>query len=313
MIRRCLLVLVACSCSAVPQPLGEVQVSGCPTETIPASLSGVSGPTDYVELQRGRCFGSCPVYSVRIYRDGRVAWNGNQFVQAVGQRATNIAPEAASGLIDKFGTSGFWGLCDRYARMVTDLSATLTTVHVANAEKSVSDYADAAPDWLRELNTTVDKLADVYSWIHGDPRDQVLPRLLDDGRGPKPGLTDLMQAAWKGNLNEIKKQLAAGANPNAQDSSGATALFYATRADSQETLTALLQSGADPNIRTYKGQTALMAASISYQAPKEKIKVLLAAGAELNARDNDGQTALTLAERYHSQEPDVVAFLRSSR
>jgi hypothetical protein len=234
-------------------------------------------------------------------------------VQAVGERAAHIAPEAAGALIDKFGTSGFWALCDRYARMVTDLSANLTTVHLANAEKSVSDYADAAPNSLQELNFTVDKLADTYGWVHGDPRDQVLPRLLDDGRGPKPGLTDLMQAAWKGDLNEIKKQLAAGANPNAQDSSGATALIYATHADSPEALTALLQSGADPNIRTYKGQTALMAASIFYRAPKEKIKILLAAGAELNERDSDGQTALTLAERYLSQEPDVAAFLRSSR
>ncbi len=234
-------------------------------------------------------------------------------MQAVGERAANIAPEAASALIDTFGTSGFWSLCGSYARMVTDLSATLTTIHLANAEKSVSDYADAAPEWFRELSRTVDKLADTYGWIHGDPRDQVLPRLLDDGRGPKPGLTDLMKAAWKGDLNEIKKQLAAGANPNAQDSSGATALIYAAGANSPQALTALLRADADPNLRTYKGQTALMAASISYQEPKEKIKVLLAAGADLNARDNDGQTALTLAERYHSHEPDVVAFLRSSR
>jgi hypothetical protein len=76
-----------------------------------------------------------------------------------------MAPEAASALIDKFGASGFWSLCGSYARMVTDLSGTLTTVHLGNAEKYVSDYASAAPDWFRELIVAIEKLAGTYGWI----------------------------------------------------------------------------------------------------------------------------------------------------
>lgn len=160
---RTLVFMLACSFSAVPQPPGEVQTSGCPTPTT-ASPQSRPAPGDYVELQRGRCFGSCPVYTVRVYRDGRVTWSGKQFVREVGERTGNISPEAASALIDKFGTAGFWSLCGSYARMVTDLSGTLTTVHLGNAEKSVSDYANAAPEWFREINLTIEKLAGTRGW-----------------------------------------------------------------------------------------------------------------------------------------------------
>jgi ankyrin repeat protein len=176
----------------------------------------------------------------------------------------------------------------------------------------VSDRADGAPDWLRELDLAVDTLADTHRWIDGDPRQETLPALLSDGRGPKPGLTVLMQAAWKGDLNKVESQLSAKADPNAQDSSGATALIYATQIASPEVLTALVRAGADPNTRTYAGQTAIMAASVAYLLPKEKIGILLAAGGDLNSQDQDGQTALMLAVRYHFEQPDVVAFLVES-
>jgi hypothetical protein len=48
---------------------------------------------------------------------GRVTWSGKQFVKAVGERAANLAPEAASTLIEEFGTSGSWSLCGSYARV----------------------------------------------------------------------------------------------------------------------------------------------------------------------------------------------------
>ncbi len=138
------------------------------------------------------------------------------------------------------------------------------------------------------------------------------PDLLNDGPGPKPGLTPLMHAAWRGDVTAVARELSNHANPNARDSSGATALMYATRAESLTALTALIEAGADPNIRTYQGQTALMAATISYPLPKEKMEVLLKAGADSNAQDKTGQTALALALSYRLDQPDIAALLQDT-
>ncbi|HTA46158.1 MAG TPA: ankyrin repeat domain-containing protein [Bryobacteraceae bacterium] len=325
---RMLLIFLCCSVAAIPQETGRrlagqpvvpvrpsVQTSGCPDGKTVDAVRTPTGPVtsdDYVEVQRGRCFGSCAVYSVRVQADGQISWRGDEYVHVIGPAADQIAPEPVQVLLDNFRSAGFWSLCQSYTRAVSDVPTTITVVHLANTQKSVSDRADGAPDWLRELDLAVDTLADTHRWIHGDPRQETLPSLLSDGRGPKPGLTALMHAAWKGDLNEVTKQLSAKADPNAQDSSGATAVIYATQIANPEVLTALLHAGADPNLHTYAGQTAIMAASTAYLLPKDKIRILVAAGADLNVQDQNGETALMLAVRYHFEQPDVVALLVNS-
>ena len=320
-----LLALLSCSALTIAQGTGrrlsgqpgapvqpEIQTTGCPNgQNIEAPTDPLSAG-DYVELQRTQCFGSCPVYKVRVYADGQIAWSGTRHVQVVGERTGQITSEAARALIDQFRAAGFWNLCQSYTRMVTDLPTAIAVVHVANSEKSVSDRAQGAPDWLRDLDRTVDAVADTHAWIHGDPRLEMLPSLVGDARGPKPGLTALMQAAGMGDRAEVEKLLSGDPNTNAQDSSGATALIYATQAADPELLRVLLRAGADPNIRTYTGQTATMAASISYRSSEEKLRILFAAGADVNAQDQEGQTALMLAVRYHFEQPEVVGLIVQS-
>jgi hypothetical protein len=289
-----------------------VQTSGCPEENATQSPNEPLSAGDYVELQRTQCFGACPVYKMQLRADGQTTWSGRDFVQVTGERTGQTNPAEARSLINRFRAAGFWNLCESYNRMVTDLPTAVTVLHVGNAEKSVSDRADGAPDWLRELDRAVDELADTHAWIHGDPRLEKLPALLTDARGPKPGLTALMQAAGKGDLDQMRQRLAENADPNARDSSSATALIYATQTANAEPVGILLQARADPNLPTYSGQTATMAASISYRAPVEKLKALVAAGADVNVQDNDGETALMLAVRYHFEQPDVAAFLIES-
>ncbi len=99
---RVLLLLLAFSLSACS--LG-VQTSGCPAYGVASPPDGPLGPGDYVELQRGPCFGSCPVYSLRIYADGRVNWKGEQNVQVAGEQtaAVPVAGARAHREVPVFG------------------------------------------------------------------------------------------------------------------------------------------------------------------------------------------------------------------
>jgi ankyrin repeat protein len=189
--------------------------------------------------------------------------------------------------------------------MSEDEPTVVTTLHITGQEKRVSHgYSSTAPSWLQSLEYEIDELADTHRWIHGDPRKEFFANVRSDGFGPKPGLTALMKAAIAADVSQMQGLLAAKADPNAQDSSGWTALVYAAqgnkvgRVDARtyssgiEAVKILLDSGANPNTQSFVGQTPLMAAVIAYYSPVEKARLLIAAGADVNVQDANGHTAL---------------------
>ncbi len=241
----------------------------------------------------------------------RLAWR--KFVQAAGDRTGQVKPEETRPLIEKFRAAGFWNLCAFYTRSVSDVPTATTMIQIGSQEKGVSDRADGAPDWLRELDREVDALADTHRWIHGDPQtENFAGHLSSDARGPKPGLTPLMQASGSGDLSQLEALLSVQADPNASDSSGWTALMFATQAQSPDAIRKLLDAGADPGQSSYQGETALMAAATAFFQPEEKLRLLLAAGAKVDASNRKGQTALIYAVRQFDRAEGAVSMLIQS-
>lgn len=88
---------------------------------------------------------------------------------------------------------------------------------------------------------------------------------------------DFIRACEEGKAAEAKAMLARGADPNAADRSGTTALMLAAAAGGAELVAALLRAGAGVNRQDKWGQTALMLAA--GRGRLEAIKILLKAGA----------------------------------
>lgn len=107
------------------------------------------------------------------------------------------------------------------------------------------------------------------------------------------GLTQLMQAAWDGDSNQVKKLLKAGANAKLSDQYGWTALNYAIAMKHAGAVKALLAGGATVNTRDRRDRTPLMWAVLSGKT--ELITILLADGAEVKAADKEGLTAYSFA------------------
>jgi ankyrin repeat protein len=106
----------------------------------------------------------------------------------------------------------------------------------------------------------------------------------------------LIEAARLGRLQNVRNFIQAGANINARDINGQTALMYAILEDQLQIIRVLIRGGANVNARDKDGYTALMYAIIEDQL--QIIRELIRAGANLNARNNDGDTALLVAASW---------------
>lgn len=269
--------------------------SGCLASADALMPRGPLSANDFVELER-RCAFCDTRYRVRLYSDGRVEWHGDRGVQAVGDRSARVDSGEARRLIERFRSSGLSRLCQKYWQAITDSFTYTTTVRVQGRQKQVSDYANSAPEWLRELDNQLDLLADVHRWWHGAPETEEFQYLRMDAGWAKPGVTRLMRAAARDNVFEVRLLLVLGADPNAVDASGWTALMYAAGLARKNVVTELRRAGAKLDARSLAGQNVLMAAV--QQSALDQIGYLAAVN-DVNLQDNKGQTALMLAaHRY---------------
>lgn len=107
------------------------------------------------------------------------------------------------------------------------------------------------------------------------------------GFQPPPTIYDL---ALRGDLKEVKRLLAKGADVNSRGSTGWTLLHYAVYYKHEDLAKLLIAKGADVKAKTEKqGWTPLHNAT-----QMDVVNILIAKGADINARDESGCTPLFL-------------------
>ena len=125
--------------------------------------------------------------------------------------------------------------------------------------------------------------------------EQLLQNPLDPNRGGTgpPHVWPMYSAAARGYLEVVRLLLEAGADVNAEDQDGSTALMIAAHNRHLEVVRVLLEAGADKNAARQDGATALFAAAFSGQL--EVVRMLIEAAADKNAATAEGGTALMTA------------------
>jgi ankyrin repeat protein len=124
----------------------------------------------------------------------------------------------------------------------------------------------------------------------------VLDTLVKEGGGVNmrdaEGVTPLMYAAAVGSIDAMNRLLAAGADVNARNTLGSSALTWATKDLAKVRL--LLDHGADVNVTSIPGRTPLLVATM-HNPSADVVKLLIARGADALAADKLHATALHTA------------------
>jgi Domain of unknown function (DUF6438) len=126
-----------------------------------------------IRMERTRCYGNCPAYTVTIHGDGRVEYSGTFGVKVKEAQTGRIEPDAVKRLLSQFAQAKFLAIKADYSaekcsctRRCTDMPSAVTELVAGGATHVVNHYygCGCAPKALFELESAIDKAAQVEQW-----------------------------------------------------------------------------------------------------------------------------------------------------
>jgi hypothetical protein len=151
-------------------------VAACARPAPPSSSANAAQPPDtvHITLERGPCFGACPVYTVTLEGSGAVLFEGRRFVVDSGISTATVPRPRMDSLVAALVAGGYFGFADRYRagepgceQFATDLPSVITEVRVGGRRKRIEhDHGCMeAPQALTALEQRIDEAAGVARWI----------------------------------------------------------------------------------------------------------------------------------------------------
>lgn len=153
-------------------------LSGCadsvpPWQQAPWPVDGY----DVVYLARSACYGTCPVYEVEVFADGRVRFTGEEHVRATGvhetrlplRAVTEVAAAVHAARFDTLGTS-YQDADDGCRDLFTDASSLTIGVKREGRTARVNYYVGCSgPDVpaarIHTLAEAIDRIAGTRAFI----------------------------------------------------------------------------------------------------------------------------------------------------
>ena len=130
------------------------------------------------ELERifDQCYGRCPVYTLTIYSDGEVVFEGKKNVKKFGTQVSKISDGDIRLLKNKFDSSDFMNLSDRYvveencsSPVLSDGDSARIYYHDGKTSKSIMHYSGCYGygvfETLRILEKSIDSTTNSNQWI----------------------------------------------------------------------------------------------------------------------------------------------------
>lgn len=128
-----------------------------------------------IELSRTMCPGACPDYSVFIYGNGRIVYEGRRYVAVKGRQEGWISRAQVKQLLDQFYKANYFSLKERYDALASDGAITKTSILADGKTKEVVNYYPSqAPEELYQLEKMIDKTSQSERWVRDRSSQPVL-------------------------------------------------------------------------------------------------------------------------------------------
>jgi hypothetical protein len=151
--------------------------AGCGTTGVATGTHGSDAlatmpdvPDALIQMRRAGCASDkCPVYSVSIFGDGTVAYDGRANVGVVGTRRGKISPDQLNQLISAIDSMGFLDLPVAGCVCAADTGRQMVTLDYrpGSVQKTVVHDSGcwSAPPAMAVLEQSIDRSAGVEQWV----------------------------------------------------------------------------------------------------------------------------------------------------
>jgi hypothetical protein len=111
-------------------------------------------------FRKSACFGKCPIYSLELFPDGKLIYEGKENVSKVGIYEKNIGAERTARLYEQFYEIKPDTLLGFYQLRVADLPGLHFAIQYPDSTKNIIN-ADAGPIELKIWASDVNTIADI--------------------------------------------------------------------------------------------------------------------------------------------------------
>ena len=133
-----------------------------------ANFFDTTPPQDVIiTVERTMCFGWCPDYRLSIYGNGKVVYEGRNYVQVEGKRTTYIPRSKVRELVAEFEKIQFYEFEDKYIFGASDLPSVLVSIDLEGRSKTIDMYGAEmiAPEEIAYLIKQIEEAANVTRWV----------------------------------------------------------------------------------------------------------------------------------------------------
>lgn len=123
-------------------------------------------PQDSLSIlyQRTACFGTCPIFVLKIYKSGYATYEGTNFVEMMG-KFDGYAPQGAlEAVMAQANGIGYFNMQDRYDAMVSDLPSIITEITGPNGNRKRVNNRYGGPKSLQDLYPILDHVIESTEW-----------------------------------------------------------------------------------------------------------------------------------------------------
>ena len=159
--------LAACATASTVPPVDQTS-----SPAVGGRAAAAPG-TPFIELERGACYGTCPVYTLEISSSGLVSFEGESNVARMGNHSRQLTLEQMKELRTAIASAQFFELKPEKSLLFTTDMATVDLIitdagmsrHVRLDEMSGVCWSRAISDLAEEI----DRIADSAEWVDARP------------------------------------------------------------------------------------------------------------------------------------------------
>jgi hypothetical protein len=150
------------------------------THQAPAPITLTNHGVTQIGIERSACYGTCPVYTFVLNRDGTFRYKGEAFVERMGMFTGSVSVYEFNRLAQYMKDFGFMELRDGYGAPGDDGDTVFTMVVMNGTRKVVMDHSGFGPSKLWAMEQLIDHILLYAKWNARQPdgaanRSQPIP------------------------------------------------------------------------------------------------------------------------------------------